>query len=364
MKNVGIITICDNDNYGNRLQNYALHETLNKLGIKNTTFWPEWAEDKTTLERKIKIAIKSILNMYDIKAKRYLIFKQFTDSKIDNQYINFENLDKISNEFDYFIVGSDQIWNYNFGLAQDKDFLKFTDYDKRISYAPSFGISDIEEKWKAKICNGVNSIKYLSVRENQGAKIIKELTGRNAKVLLDPSLLLSKEEWRKVQKKPKRMKFKKYILTYFLGEKSKELQLEINSLKERDDLEVINLCDINEEQYYAYGPSEFLYLFDNAELILTDSFHACVFSIIYNKSFFVFDRKQKNMKNMNSRLDTLLEIFKLQERKVKSLEGKKDIYECDYSKSYEILKIKQNESLDFLKKSMNISQYNRSVANE
>ena len=363
MKKVGIITICDNDNYGNRLQNYALHETLNKLGIKNTTFWPEWAEDKTTLKQKIKIGIKNILNMEDIKTKRYFAFKKFTDSKIDNQYINLDNLDKISDEFDYFIVGSDQIWNYNFGHAQDKDFLKFTDYDKRISYAPSFGVSNIDEEWKAKICNGVNNIKYLSVRENQGAKIIKELTRRKAEVLLDPTLLLSKEEWRKVQKKPRRMKSKKYILTYFLGEISPKLQSEINELKEENDLDIINLCDINEEKYYTYGPSEFLYLFDNAELVLTDSFHACVFSIIYNKSFFVFDRNQKGLKNMNSRVDTLLEIFKSQERKVNSLQDIKDIFVCDYSNTYEILNVKKKESLDFLKNALDIYERDKNVIN-
>lgn len=360
MKNVAIITICDNHNYGNRLQNYAMSKVINSLNYNSVTLWNK---SENRLIQKCKNIIGKILSIYNIHRKKYAIFRKFTSKYIDNKYVDFNYLDKINNEFDYFIVGSDQIWNYNFGNAKDKDFLKFADYNKTISYAPSFGISKIDDEWKDRISDGLNHIKYLSVRENQGANIIRELSNREAQVVLDPTLLLSKEEWCEIEKKPKKMINKKYILTYFLGEKSEQLKSELKSLSMNNNLEIINLHNIEDKYFYSCGPSEFLYLFNHAELILTDSFHACVFSMIFNKPFYVFDRNSKGIKCMNSRLDTLLTTFKQEQRKVTSLENIENIFECDYKQSYEILKIKQEESLNFLKNALGIKNINK-VVNE
>lgn len=351
MNKVAIVTICDNNNYGNRLQNYALHKVVNNLGLNSVTLW---SNEENNLINQIKFKIKAIMPVNNIERKRYISFQKFTREKINNKYIDFSDLSEINNCFDYFVVGSDQIWNYNFGHAKEKDFLKFSDYNKTISYAPSFGISNIDEAWKERILSGLNHIKYLSIRENQGAKIIKELSNRDAKVVLDPTLLLSKEEWCQIQKKPKRMIKEKYILTYFLGAKSEQLDEEIKELQKENNLKVINMNDLKNKNFYGCGPSEFLYLFNHAEIILTDSFHACVFSMIFNKPFYVFDRNTVGMKNMNSRLDTLLSTFELEKRKINSLECIKDVFSCDYERSYEILKIKQKESLNFLKNALNI----------
>lgn len=350
-KKVAIITICDNSNYGNRLQNYALHRVISNLGVDSVTLWDK---KENTIREQIKLFIKKIVPTGNIDRNKYTKFQEFTRNRINNYYIDLNDLNKINDKFDYFIVGSDQIWNYNFGHAKDKDFLKFSDYNKTISYAPSFGISNIDEEWKEKIYEGVNHIKYLSVRENRGSEIIKELTNRDAQVVLDPTLLLSKSEWCEIQKKPKNMIKEKYILTYFLGEKSEKLKFEIDKISIENNLKIINLYDIEDEKFYACGPSEFLYLFNHAELVLTDSFHACVFSMIFNKSFYVFDRNSKEIKSMNSRLDTLLSTFKQDQRKVNTLDGIKDVFECDYSESYEVLKVKQKESMDFLKNALGI----------
>lgn len=360
MKKAAIITICDNYNYGNRLQNYALHKVLINLGIKNDTIWDE---KENNLNGKKKLLLKYILSLIKPKFKKNISFNIFTRKNISNKYVNLNKLDEINKEYDYFIVGSDQIWNYNFGHANEKDFLRFANYNQTISYAPSFGVSNIDNEWKEKIYDGVNHIKHLSVREQQGAKMIKKLTNRDAQVVLDPTLLLSKEEWCKVQQKPKKMISQKYILTYFLGEISLQLNKEMNKIKEESNLEIINLNKIEDKYFYYCGPSEFLYLFNHAELILTDSFHACVFSMIFNKPFYVFDRNTKGMKSMNSRLDTLLSTFKQEQRKINSLEGIEDVFACDYKESYEILKVKQNESLNFLKNALNISEENMVVNN-
>lgn len=358
MNNSAIITICDNNNYGNRLQNYALSKVLDNLGVNNVTLWDK---NRNNLKSNIKLIIKLLLCRINPKFKRNVLFQIFTCKNTNVKYVDLNNLKSLNNNFDYFVVGSDQIWNYNFKYAQDKDFLKFADYDKTISYAPSFGISEIDDEWKDKISDGLNHIKHLSVRENQGANIIRELSNREAQVVLDPTLLLSKEEWFKIEKKPKKMIKKKYILTYFLGKKSEQLKCELKSLSIDNNLEVINLNDMEDKNFYSCGPSEFLYLFNHAELILTDSFHACVFSMIFNKPFYVFDRNSKGLKSMNSRLDTLLTTFKQEQRKVTSLENIENVFECDYKQSYEILKIKQEESLDFLKNALGITSTDKVV---
>lgn len=361
MKKVAIITICDNNNYGNRLQNYALNEIIKKIGYESVTLWDK---KENSIKKKIKLIIKRISPIKNLLQKRSIAFELFTQYNITNFYIDQTKLEEIGDKFDYFIVGSDQIWNYKFGCASDKDFLKFCNYNKTISYAPSFGISVIDDNWKNKLSEGINHIKYLSVREEKGAEIIKQLTNRKAFVALDPTLLMAKNEWKMIEKKPKKMINKKYILTYFLGGITEQLNKEISILSQKENLEIINLNDEKQKDYYICGPSEFLYLFDNAELILTDSFHACVFSMIYNKPFFVFDRNSRGVSSMNSRLDTLLKTFKQEHRKVDSLKDRNDILSYNYNESYEILKRKQEECLAFLRNSLSISDEYKEVTNE
>ena len=252
-----------------------------------------------------------------------------------------------------FIVGSDQVWNYKFGLGREKEFLLFADYNKTISYAPSFGINKVEYGYKDKITKELNNIKYISVRESEGAEMIKKLINRDAEVVLDPTLLLDIDEWNKIKRKPKVFNHKKYILTYFLGNQKDEIRNEIKNMATKNNLEIMNLNDSKNQEFSLYGIEEFLYLFANSELVLTDSFHACIFSIIFNKSFFVFDREGKN--NRSSRINTLLEMLKLQNRKVISLNNIENLFECNYENSYEILKVKKQKSSEFLKKSLGLN---------
>ena len=191
----------------------------------------------------------------------------------------------------------------------------------------------------------MNDFSALSVREEAGREIIKELTGKNATVIVDPTLLLSQEEWRKIERKPKGAE-KGYILTYFLSsmnEKAKKL-LE----KEKGNYRIYNLLDKNDLIAGKAGPSEFLWLFDNADLILTDSFHASVFSFLFDKPFVVFDRNWSEG-NMNSRLVTLLSKLGL-ERKYAESGMSNDIWEHDYAQSYKQLETEQKKGLELFEK--------------
>lgn len=355
MLKVGIVTICDNTNYGNRLQNYALSKVLTNMGVENFTLW-----HKSMIYMKTRLLARGILSIFDKKYRKGFLLGLFTNKMISNKYIDEKKWDikskKIDEKFDYFIVGSDQVWNYKFGLARDREFLLFTDYDKTISYAPSFGIHEIEDNYKDRIIKGLNHIKYISVRENEGSKMVEELTGRHVEIVLDPTLLLERKEWYNIEKKPKALNARKYILTYFLGNKNEIISKEIEKVGSENSLDIINLNNIDDKTFCSCGIEEFLYLFDHAELVLTDSFHACIFSMIFNNPFYVFNREEKNKNNMSSRIDTLLKTFKQEHRKVTSLKDIEDLFVCDYSRSYKILNTKRKESLDFLKKSLGISK--------
>lgn len=368
MKKVGIITISGNYNYGNRLQNYAMQEVYKKLGFDAETIWNNMCS-QSKINFPIFVRFKNIIkpifgktNYVKIIKERNKNFEKFTNKYIKNSeyIINHEHDNNALNEmYDYFSVGSDQVWNYTFDNMSSVDFLKFADKSKTIAYAPSFGISQIPYIMKDIYIDGLNHIKFLSVREDAGSKIISDLVDKRAPVVLDPTMLLDKEDYEKIEIKPKYNINKKYILLYFLGNISEKKKKEIEEVKNKFDLDIINLMDIT-DKFHSSGPGEFLYLFHNAELILTDSFHACVFSIIYSKPFFVFDRDEK-MSDMNSRLDTLLGMLKLNDRKISILKKNKNIFNTNYDDAIRIITKRRKESIKFITNSLEIKD--KSVEN-
>ena len=176
---------------------------------------------------------------------------------------------------------------------------------------------------------------------------------RDIQVLIDPTMMLTSNDWDKVIMKPEQAINKKYILKYFLGNISKDKNDEINRIAKENDCEIIDISDKN-SPFYQTGPSEFLYLEKNAFLICTDSFHSCVFAILYNVPFIVFNREH-NGTSMNSRITTLLLKFQLENRYYK---GKinNQILQADYTIAYKILEKERKKSLDFLKKALDIKE--------
>lgn len=354
MKKIGIITLNGNVNYGNKLQHYAVQTVLGRYGFRVETI--RCLYNTNSLMYNAKHFAKIILR------KRYRTFLNF-DKKINyykhNIYYNENSIidGKIGNVFDYYVVGSDQVWNASIKCFNSLFLLPFTSNEKKISFSASFGISNLADNCKELFKNELMKFKGISVREDRGKEIIKELTNRSdIEVLVDPTMLLSSEEWDKVSKKPSMLKNNKYILTYFLGELSSDKKTEIDKIAKANDCQIINLLDKN-SPFYTCGPSEFLYLEKNAFLICTDSFHSCVFSILYNKPFVVFDREQANIESLNSRIDTLLSKFKLEDRKYN---GKlNDNYlECDYSNCYKILEKERKKATTFLNRVLEIKENN------
>lgn len=201
----------------------------------------------------------------------------------------------LSDRYDYFISGSDQVWNPNNLHGTSFYFLTFAERTKRISYSASFGISNIPDEFIENYKNWLTNMHRISVREETGAKLVKELTGRNAMVLVDPTLMLSKDRWLSIAKESTYKPKNKFLLTYFLGDVSKNTKIRINEIAKKNKLDIINLYDINNKNIYTSGPSEFIDFVNSASLFCTDSFHGVVFSVLMETPFIVFERKSNTI---------------------------------------------------------------------
>lgn len=348
--NIGIITIYDMNNIGNRLQNYATYYILSHYGktinIKNNLY------RKVTIMHKMKKIIKKLLHSKD--SQKATNFAKFEKNICDTKAYLDENtkIDKEISSIKTFIVGSDQVWNPKFGRLSEADLLTFVNNGQKISFSASFGISELPEDKKEFTRRNLEKFKAISVREDAGKDIVEDLTGRkDIEILVDPTMLLSANEWDRVSKKPKKLKKEqKYILNYFLGEYLPEWKNQIEKIAKENNCEIINLLS-KDDSFYISGPSEYLYLEKNAFLVCTDSFHSSVFSIIFDTPFIVFDRSQKGIEPMNSRIDTLLKRFNLENRR---FNGKihNDILYCDYSKAKKILEKEKQKSFNFLKRAL------------
>lgn len=365
-----IVTINDgvNYNYGNKLQNLAVAVVLEKLGVESETLDFEMPSESKRLKDAFKSFLMKATGYRLARSQKSKVYWQYGRKRIHNfrifedKYLKYHKDPTLKNSdgYDYYITGSDQVWNPEFfkyhKLKKDAYLLAFCkDNSKKICFSPSFAVSDIPAEWKKWFKKYLSLIPQISVRENEGVEIVRKLTGKKAEVLIDPTLMLNAGEWKKYAVKPKKVDFsKKYLLTYFLGEVSPEVQEYINSVAEKNNLEIYNLLDPKQPDLYISGPSEFIYLISHADMVITDSFHACVFSFIFNKPFLVFNRKSE-YSDMSSRLDTLLSKFGLEKRKGDTSHYD-DIFRTDYEHGYKILKKERKKVIDFLSDSMNFDR--------
>ena len=360
MRRIGIFTIVGDANYGNKLQNYAVERILSKYGFFVETIRNE---NKNGIIKKMGRIVKKNINLITnrnygrLKEERIKNFNIFNKENIKYRMIDMkskENREKIDKEYEYFFSGSDQVWNPTFGRMTDIDFLTFTKKEKRNTISASFGISEIPENMKEYYKERINELNNISVREERGKEIIEELTGRkDVTVLLDPTMMLTSKEWTNISKVPKRLNGERYILNYFLGELNIERKKEIERIAKENKCIVINILD-QKNLFYGSGPSEFLYLEKNAFLICTDSFHSCVFAILFNRPFIIFEREDHNHK-MNSRLETLINKFKLENRYYDTRITKENL-EIDYSNINKILTEERKKGKKYIEKVLQVGK--------
>ncbi|HFI0330222.1 TPA: polysaccharide pyruvyl transferase family protein, partial [Streptococcus suis] len=294
----------------------------------------------------------------EYKTKRIEKFINFTNSYIaETEYYigNRIALKKEIENFDYFITGSDQVWNPYYNSGSSIYFLDFAPKKKRLSYAPSFGIHTIPNEYIEDYKKWIDGIESLSIREDDGAKIINELTGREASILVDPTLLLRKEEWINLSKQSVNKPNEKYLLTYFLGGIPLEYKSQVEEIAENNDLKIISLGDLKDIETYMADPSEFIDFIKDCSIFCTDSFHGVVFSILLERPFVVYERV--GSASMYSRINTLLNKFDLNNRKSEYIDGK-NILDVDFSHVPEILEIERAKSINYLKKALRLNDEN------
>lgn len=345
---VGIVTLFG-DNFGNKLQNYALQTLVESLDHRAETIIVKDGKKLHRPESKkeafgkylpsyiVRAASARFKNKYPYKNQRdgiaaskqfgktgepkrlremrHEAFTCFTNEKLKLSESGYTpGQADFADEYDAYICGSDQVWNPTYPSTGSAYFLQFVPEHKRIAFAPSFGIGKLPEALNALYERWLNGIPYLSVREEKGAGIIMQLTGRDVPVLPDPTLCLSAEQWEQMEKKPE-FEANEYALTYFLGNETNKYRSYIEAYAKKRNLKIIDLFDMRAPEYYSSDPAEFVWLIHHAKAMFTDSFHGTVFSIIFHTPFIVFDRIESGGKGMSSRIDTLLRMAGLENRR-------------------------------------------------
>jgi hypothetical protein len=282
-----------------------------------------------------------------LRKKRSRRFLRFADDNlhIAETALNRTNTTKEwADGIDFFICGSDQIWNPFYHSTSELAFCSFAP-EKTICFSPSFGVSQIPDYRETEYAIWLQKIYRLSVRERAGQKIIRNLTGRHAEVLLDPTMALPVEKWNNFCKKPSVNLPEHYIVCYFLGRVDKKYRRQINEFAREMGLPEVMLFDIMKPEYYAFDPSEVLYTIKNADYVLTDSFHGSVFSILFHKNFYVFNRNEGGS-SMGSRLETLLNKFLLRDRIYANV--RRDILPEKWELVEDILLIEKKKIKDYI----------------
>ncbi len=332
MKKVGIITILKVNNYGAELQSYALQKKLNLMGYDaeiidylyykhpkhkreniSKPFYPYPLKNKV---KEIGLALKDkcmrVVNTssYRSRNKHYNKFHNTFNRFSKDCYDKYSKLYENPPKYDAYCVGSDQVWNPRCYTNLEPYFLTFAPKGaKRFSYASSFGVTDVPNSAEYKYKELLMGLDKISVREASGVKLVEKLTHREAMLVLDPTLLLTRAEWQDVAQ-PVGGIPEKYILIYelqplpYILATAKQIAQEngykiVRVCKDAydkvKDADIINVADA--------GPSEFIWLVEHASFVVTNSFHGTAFSVNFNKPFYCILKRGKN--NNSRQLDLL-----------------------------------------------------------
>ncbi len=335
MKKIGIATLYTGFNYGSALQAYAVKAIVERLDCSGDIFKMKGSLIKGRDVRVNKLFVMLFRAAFNAKGRKSLknfktsiskplsdetmrLFSDFIDKKIKPIEISYSKLKKKahSEEYDAFLCGSDQIWGSTELYIDPFYYLQFAPQNKRIAFSPSFGKDFVPDYNKKRIAKYLSEIKYKSVREQSGVGIVKELTGDNAEVLIDPTLVLTSDDWRgelELQADHKTP----YLLAYFLDTPSELAFQTIKELSDKYSLKIVGLPyqtnDLPWESLSA-GPKEFVELISNAKVVCTDSFHGTAFSLNFNVPFYTFERNYGDAEKQSTRIHSILNYVGLTER--------------------------------------------------
>ena len=372
-KKIGIITFHFSKNYGSALQCYALYKLLSLQGynVEVIDYCPSYhtmaydtfnsfavyfenRDGKSITFTLIKAIVKNIVGFFDIekrdKNKRFNKFIQ-ENIKLSNHYTHVKD---IMDLYDSYISGSDQIWNYKcvkdkeFGGCYDKAyFLAFANNKKKISYAASAQHGEIRVDLDNKVLDLLMDYDYVSTREDALTNTVKKLGINKAVTVLDPTLILDKQYYEEVEAQLDLEE--NYILVYNLpGTNSEMLKNIAKRMSKQAGCKIIDISpnpfsELDSCKIKKCGPAEFLTFIHKANYILTDSFHAVAFSIIYNKQFNCVLRD-----NNDERIKNILVLSGLMERLLSSSDDQIGTEPINYDLVFENMRQAKETSLEFL----------------
>lgn len=338
MKKVGLVSV-RNYNYGSILQAYALQQELFDAGIDNELIY---YKKRNVIKQAVRIFNITLLLSKIRDIKRMIVCKTnpklkpiyrgrnaaFTKFLKENfifspQLAGRKKLIEYTKKFDAFVLGSDQVWN---PMLLGGDYYTLTwvpDSKAKVSYASSFGVTEIPSMQKRKTTYYLSRFNMISVRESKGADIVSKLTGKDATVCCDPTVLTDRQRWDVLSGDVPIIK-EQYVFCYFIGknlehrEFAKKLanlnKCKILAIKHIDEYIEID-DDFGDIEYLDVGPKEFVNFVRYSSFVCTDSFHGTIFSLLYQKTFFTFKRFSDAKSNsMNSRVINILQIVGLEDR--------------------------------------------------
>lgn len=367
MKKICLVTWYNSVNYGTCLQCYALSKYLKDKNYE--VFVPENFKYYYGIKHPVE-TIRNIIKKIVNKVDRNEEFEEkFSERKKNNTRFAYENncIYRISSAKDYkkmlrdanvFLTGSDQIWNPN--IVSTPFLLGFVPKKnncKRIAYGSSLGIESMSDRMEKKYKKYLSLFDYIGVREDSAKRLLDSFLEKKVYRVVDPVYLLEKKEWEALAEKSKaRDKYvlnEKYALTYFIGKNDAWFE----ELTKTTNLRCINIVSESMlspegiDSVYDCSVEDFIYLINNAEFVVTDSFHAVSLSIILKKNFAVYKRfRDDDKKSQNSRIVDVLKMFKLDNRMVDGENILKQIFNTniDYARVSNILNDKIKESGEYL----------------
>ena len=377
-KKVGIVTGYDLYNYGNRLQNYAVQTVLESMDLECHTLVPDrlfYPPVSTNVKLWLKARLCSVFP-YTVAKKWPDVTRRYNIDKF-NRNIHFQAVkcqnnqfpESIADKYDFFVAGSDQVWNPYFwetsvGTEEagfSNHLLCFARPEQRKCFSPSIGINVLPPKWNDRFRELWGTYRDIGVRELEGAQLITQLTGRtDVEVLVDPTLMLNVEDWRKVMRINKARPKQEYVLFMLLGKESEEIPEDkkayLNHMMYEKKLFGLRMRIRQRPEIFASGAGEFLDLIANASLVVTDSFHCIIFSFLFGKPFLLFKRKiSKYNIDMSSRTNTLLDLLNLRHKQMENqIWDDAHIFECNYASGWENLHKARHKTLEFLKRSFDL----------
>lgn len=357
MKKAGIVTFHNALSYGAALQSYALQQFLNKNGIANDIIDYECDYINNRYKKVISIEksnipksfIGSVLKAGN-KSKSLKLSAAFRKKYMSlSKNCTRQSVGSLVDEYSVFISGSDQVWSPTCAGFDKTYLLDFAKSGQKFSYAASFGTKEVPEDKKSEYVKLLSDFSAISVRESSGSDLVTNLTGMESQVNVDPTILLDRNDWNKVADDNVEPK-DKYIFVFSVQKPKRLVDYAVKLGKEKS-LKVYYLNDMHIpkkdglEYLSPVGPDGFVGLIKNAEYVVTNSFHASVFSLIYHKKLIMeFDSLGKR----NNRSEELLARLGISGIEIADGKTPNPDMKIDWTKVDQVFEDERKRSADYI----------------